>query len=212
MRELAPRIDVLVNNAGVLSHQRRVTVDGFEEGFGVNFLAHFLLTNRLLPSLHAAPAARVLHVTSNTHPLARGFDFSDYNWERRRFVGIPAYAHSKLEILLYHLSLAGRLVVSRVTSNALHPGFIATGMGTDTLGKTVNDLARAFFLTPEEGAMTSIYLATSPSVAASQGAYFADSRLARPSRWAEDDVAAERLFHFAEALLAERGFAERRAA
>jgi NAD(P)-dependent dehydrogenase (short-subunit alcohol dehydrogenase family) len=189
-----------------------VTADGFEEGFGVNFLAHFLLTNRLLPSLHAAPAARILHVTSNTHSLARGFDFTDYNWERRRFVGIPAYAHSKLAILLFNRSLARRLAGTTVTSNALHPGVIATGMGTQTLGKTVNDLAGAFFLTPEEGAMTSIYLATSPSVAASQGAYFADSRLARPSRWARDDVAAERLFHLAEALLAERGFAGRRAA
>ncbi len=208
----APALDVLVNNAGVLNHERRETADGFEESFGVNFLAHFLLTNRLLPALEAAPAGRIVNVSSNTHGIARGFDFADYNWTRRRFLGIPAYAHSKLAILLFNRSLARRLAGTRVTSNAVHPGLVATGMGTDNLGALVNRLVQPVFLTPEEGAMTSIHLAASPAVAGCQGEYFVDSRIARPSRWVRDDVAAERIFRLAEELLAERGFAQRKAA
>src|SRR5262249_21349057 len=131
VRELAPRLDLLVNNAGVLNHDRRLSVDGFEESFAVNFLAHFLLTTRLLPSLQAAPAARVVHVSSNTHMLSRGFDFEDYNWQRRRFFSIRAYAHTKLAILLFNRGLSRRLAGTRITSNALHPGIVGTGMGTD---------------------------------------------------------------------------------
>jgi retinol dehydrogenase-12 len=208
VRELFPRIDCLINNAGVLNHERRVTVDGFEEGFGVNFLAHFLLTGRLLPALKSASSARVVHVSSNSHAIVGKFDFTDYNWERRRFIGIPAYAHSKLAILLYNRALARRLSGTNVLSNAVHPGVIATGMGTDhpRFAKILNPLAERVFLTPEEGALTSIHVATSPRVAGHQGAYFADCRVARPSRSAEDDVAAERLYQLAESLLAARGF------
>ena len=208
----APRIDVLVNNAGVLNAERRTTVDGFEECFGVNFLAHFLLTDRLLPALRAAPAGRIVHVTSNTHAIAGAFDFSDYDWTRRRYGAYPAYAQSKLAILLFNRSLARRLAGTTVTSNALHPGIVGTGLGTDNLGAFVTRVVKPVFLTPEEGAMTTIHLAASPSVARCQGEYFVDSRVARPSRHAQDDVAAERLFHLAEELLAARGFADRRAA
>jgi NAD(P)-dependent dehydrogenase (short-subunit alcohol dehydrogenase family) len=207
--ELFPRIDCLINNAGVLNHERRVTVDGFEEGFGVNFLAHFLLTHRLLPALSRAPAARIVHVSSNSHPIVGRFDFSDYNWERRRFIGIPAYAHSKLAILLANRALARRLSGTNILSNAVHPGVIATGMGTDhpRFAKFLNPLAERVFLTPEEGALGSIYVATSPSVDGHRGEYFSGCRVGRPSRAAQDDVAAERLHHLAESLLAERGFA-----
>ncbi len=209
VHQLAPRLDVLVNNAGVLNHERRVTLDGFEECFGVNFLAHFLLTNRLLPALQAAPSARIVHVSSNTHPIVGRFDFTDANWERRPFLGVPAYAHTKLAILLFNRSLARRLAGTRVRSNSLHPGIVATGMGTShpRFGAIVNPIVQRIFLTPEEGAMTTIHVATSPAVESCQGEYFVNSRIARPGRWARDDVAAERLYGFAESLLAERGFA-----
>jgi NAD(P)-dependent dehydrogenase (short-subunit alcohol dehydrogenase family) len=208
VRELAPRLDVLLNNAGVLNFERRVTADGFEEGFGVNFLAHFLLTSRLLPALEAAPAARVVHVTSNTHPIVGRFDFGDFNWERRRFRGIPAYAHTKLAVLLHNAGLARRLAGTGVCSVAVHPGIIATGMGTHPrLASVIDPLSRRVFLSPEEGSLPLVHAATSPAVGAHPGAYYAGTRLARASRWARDDVAAERLFQLAQALLTERGFA-----
>jgi NAD(P)-dependent dehydrogenase (short-subunit alcohol dehydrogenase family) len=208
VRDLAPQIDVLLNNAGVLNFDRRLTVDGFEEGFGVNFLAHFLLTNRLLPALEAAPSARIVHVTSNSHPLVGRFDFADCNWERRRFRAFAAYAHSKLAVLLHNAGLARRLAGTRVCSVAVHPGIIATGMGTPPLLASVIDpLSRRIYPSPEEGSVPLVVLATSPAVAAHSGAYYSRTRLARPSRGARDDVAAERLFHLAETLLAERGFA-----
>jgi NAD(P)-dependent dehydrogenase (short-subunit alcohol dehydrogenase family) len=205
--ELSPRLDVLVNNAGVLNYERRVTADGFEEGFGVNFLAHFLLTSRLLPALKAAPSARVVHVTSNTHPIVGRFDFTDYNWERRRFFAIPAYAHSKLAVLLHSLGLARRLAGTRVCSVAVHPGVIATGMGTyPRLASVIDPAAKRVFLSPDEGSVPLVSLATSVAVAAHSGAYYSGTRLARAGRWARDDVAAERLLQLAGELLAERGF------
>jgi NAD(P)-dependent dehydrogenase (short-subunit alcohol dehydrogenase family) len=204
-----PQIDLLVNNAAVLNHERRVTVDGFEEGFGVNFLAHYLLTHRLLPSLRRAPSARIVNVSSNSHPIAGRFDPTDHDWSRRRFVSYTAYAHSKLAILLGSRALARRLAGTNVTSNALHPGVIATGMGTDhpRLGKILNPLVKPIFLTPEEGALTTIYAATSPDVAGLQGEYFSDCKRATPGKWAKDDATGERLYALAGALLADRGFA-----
>jgi retinol dehydrogenase-12 len=209
VRELAPRLDVLINNGGVLNHERRLSADGFEEMFGVNLLAHFLLTKELLPSLQAAPAGRIVQVSSNTHTILRGFDHDDYNWERRRFISFRAYAHSKLGILLFNRALARRLADTPVITNALHPGIVSTGMGTDhpALGGLLTPLVRPLFLTPEEGAMTSVFVATSPSVARHRGAYFVDCRPARPSRAVENDAAAERLFQLGERLLAAHGFA-----
>jgi NAD(P)-dependent dehydrogenase (short-subunit alcohol dehydrogenase family) len=209
VRAQAPRLDVLINNAGVLNHERKLTADGYEQAFGVNFLAHYLLTTRLLPSLAAAPAARVVHLASNTHEVIRGFDFDDYNWERRRFISIRAYGHSKLAVLLFNRSLAKQLSATRIVSNALHPGIIATGMGTDLpyIGPALTRLVRPIFLTPEEGARTTLFVAANPSAAAHRGAYFVKCRPVRPSRWAEDDAAAERIYKLGESLLERHGLA-----
>jgi NAD(P)-dependent dehydrogenase (short-subunit alcohol dehydrogenase family)/uncharacterized protein YndB with AHSA1/START domain len=207
VRELAPRLELLINNAGVLNHERRVTQDGFEEGFGVNFLAHVLLTHELLPSLGAAASARIVHLTSNTHAIVPRFDFDDYNWQRRRFSAIPAYAHSKLAVLLFNRSLARRLAGTRITSNAVHPGIIATGMGTNhpRWGKILTPLVRPIFVSPDAGALTTIYVAASAGAAAHNGDYFVSGRAAQPGRAARDDDAAARLQRLAESLLAERG-------
>jgi NAD(P)-dependent dehydrogenase (short-subunit alcohol dehydrogenase family) len=207
--ELAPRVDVLINNAGVVNNRRRETVDGLEEMFAVNYLAHFLLTTRLLPALQGAAPARVVHVGSGAHAMVRGFDFDDYNWQRRRYRTFPAYGHSKLANLLFNRALARRLAGTGVTSNTLHPGAVATGMGSNNgaLGKLAMTLLKPFFLTPEQGARTSVYLATDSAAAAHNGEYFIKCKPVRPRPWAEDDAAAERLWSLSETLLRERQLA-----
>jgi len=207
VRTLAPQLDVLINNAGVFLARRSVTRDGLEQMFAVNHLAHFLLTRRLLASLSAAPAGRIVHVSSGAHAFVRGFDSEDYNWTRRRFRMFPAYGASKLANLLFNLSLAQRLAGTRVTSNALHPGAVATGLGKQdgALANLIPWLMKPFFRTPEQGARTSIYLAANPAAAQSQGQYFVDCEPRQPRPWALDREAAERLWSLSERLLAERG-------
>jgi retinol dehydrogenase 12 len=207
--ELAPQLDLLINNAGVVNSKRQVTVDGLEEMFAVNYLAPFLLTRRLLPALQAAPAARIVHVASDAHNFVRGFDLSDYNWERRPYRTFKAYGHSKLGNILFNRSLARRLQDTPVITNALHPGAVATGMGSNNGGfaSVVMGLLKPFFLSPEQGARTSVYLAADPAAAAHRGEYFIKCKPVRPKPWAEDDVVAEKLWALSEKLLAERGLA-----
>jgi NAD(P)-dependent dehydrogenase (short-subunit alcohol dehydrogenase family) len=207
LRELVPRLDVLINNAGVFLGKRITTPDGLEEMFAVNHLAHFLLTRRLLPALMAAPAARVIHVSSGAHAFGGAFDSDDYNWTRRRFRMFAAYGASKLANLLFNLSLAQRLAGTQVTSNALHPGAVATGLGKrdGAIANLIPLLLKPFFLTPEQGARTSIFLATDPGVARSQGQYFVKCAPRQPHPWAQDSSSAARLWTLSERLLAERG-------
>ena len=205
--ELAPRLDVLINNAGVVDTSRRETKDGFEEMFGVNHLAHFLLTMRLLPNLKAAPAARIVHVSSMAHKFIGGFDFDDYNWTKRKFRSFPAYGQSKLANLLFNRKLARELAGTCVTTNALHPGAVATSLGTQNGGlisKLVPMLLKPFFLTPEGGARTSIYLACDTAAAGYNGEYFDKCKAIQPKANALDDGAAERLWTLSEQLIAQK--------
>lgn len=209
VRTLAPRLDRLINNAGVVNSARRESVDGLEEMFAVNHLAHFLLTLRLLPALESAENARIVHVASGAHAFVRGFDFDDYNWRSRRYRTFAAYGHSKLANILFNRALAHRLADTPVVTNALHPGAVATGMGSNngTFGRIAMQLLRPFLLSPEQGARTSVYLATALEAAAHRGDYFIKCKPAQPKPWARDDVAAERLWQLSEQLLAERGLA-----
>jgi len=193
------RIDVLVNNAGLMAGRRRVTADGFEEVFAVNHLAPFLLTNLLTSKLTAA-AARVITVTSDAHAAAR-LDLDDpqlaRGWESWR-----AYANSKLANILFTRELARRLEGTGVTANCAHPGMVRTRFGREArlplrAGVT---LARPFMLSPRRGADTIVYLATSPEVAAATGGYYAKRQRREPSAAARDDAAAKRLWQLSEEL------------
>ena len=193
------RIDVLVNNAGLMAGRRRVTADGFEEVFAVNHLAPFLLTNLLLGKLTAAPA-RVITVTSDAHTAAR-FDLDDPQLERG-WESWRAYANSKLANILFTRELARRLEGTRVTANCAHPGMVRTRFGREArlpvrAGVT---LARPFMLSPRRGADTIVYLATSPEVAAATGGYYAKRQRREPSAAARDDAAAKRLWQLSEEL------------
>jgi NAD(P)-dependent dehydrogenase (short-subunit alcohol dehydrogenase family) len=194
------RIDVLVNNAGLMAGRRRVTADGFDEVFAVNHLAPFLLTNLLLGKLAAAGPARVITVTSDAHTAAR-LDLDDlqleHGWESWR-----AYANSKLANILFTRELARRLEGSAVTANCAHPGLVRTRFGREAgpamrVGVT---LARPFMLSPQRGARTTIYLATSPEVAGASGGYYVKSQLREPSPAARDGATSRRLWQLSEEL------------
>ena len=208
LQGLAPRLDVLLNNAGLINNQRRETGDGLEEMFAVNHLAHFLLTLRLMPQLSAAPAARIVHTASGAHAMIPRFDFDDYNWTTRGYRMFPGYAASKLANVLFNQALAERLRGGPVTSNAFHPGWVGSQIGANNgaLGRIGVRLLRPFARTLERGAETGIYLAVEPAVAGRTGEYFKDCRPVPIARSAAEPGAAERLWTLSERLLRERGF------
>ena len=194
------RIDVLVNNAGLMAGQRRVTADGFEEVFAVNHLAPFLLTNLLLGKLAAAGPARVITVTSDAHTAAR-LDLDDLQLEHG-WQSWHAYANSKLANILFTRELARRLGGSAVTANCAHPGLVRTRFGREAglPMRVAVTLARPFMLSPQRGARTTIYLATSAQVAGASGGYYVKCQLREPSPAARDEAAARRLWQLSEEL------------
>ena len=186
------RLDVLLHNAGVYHQRRVVTDDGFEATLAVNHLAPFLLTAELAPLLEASAPARVVVVASMTHRGAT-LDLRDLQMARR-YDAYEAYARSKLANVLFARALARRLDPARVTANALHPGVIGT------------KLLRAGFggggRTREEGARTSVYVATEPALAGVTGRYFDDEREASVGPSARDDALGEALWDASAALVA----------
>jgi retinol dehydrogenase-12 len=196
------RIDVLVNNAGLVAGQRRVTADGYEEVFAVNHLAPFLLTTLLLPKLTASAPARVITVTSDAHTSAH-LDLDNPQpvdgWESWR-----AYSNSKLANILFTRELARRLEGTGVTANCAHPGVVRTRFGREARFPVQIGLmiARPFLLSPQRGAATIVYLATSPDVAGKTGGYYVKSQLREPSAAARDDETARRLWQVSEELTA----------
>ncbi len=195
-------LHVLVNNAGTMNTSRKLTIDGFEEMFAVNHLAHFLLTRLLLPRLHACAPSRIVHVASNVHSFCKEIRWHDLSHERE-FSAFPAYGHSKLANILFSNELARRLRGTGVTSNALHPGAVATGIGSNNgiAGRVVPLLLKPFFRSPAKGAETAVYLASAAEVDGVTGKYFLDSKPVDPKPWALDTNAAGRLWVTSEKLL-----------
>ncbi|HEX3914041.1 MAG TPA: SDR family NAD(P)-dependent oxidoreductase [Steroidobacteraceae bacterium] len=189
-----PRIDVLINNAGALFGSRRVTSDDLEETFATNHMAYFVLTLGLRASLSAAGRARVVSTASDAH---KGYtlDFDDLQ-STKGYSAIRAYGRSKLCNILFTRELARRWAGTDVTANCLHPGFVATrfGDGSGGLISSVVRIAKTFAITPEKGAQTIVYLASSPDVAAISGEYFYKCRPATPTAGGRDDAAARRLW------------------
>lgn len=197
-------LHVLINNAGVVNTARRLTVDGHEEMFAVNFLAHFLLTRLLLDRLRENAPSRVVHVASHAHAFCRGIRFDDLD-HARRFSTFPAYGHSKLANILFSNELARRLRGSGISSNALHPGAVSTGLGTDDgglAGRLLPALLRPFMKRPDEGAATVVHVAGAPGLDGVTGRYFQDSREVAPRPWARDREAEGRLWGVSEKLVA----------
>jgi len=195
------RLDVLINNAGIVTRKREETVDGHERQLAVNHLAPFVLTHALLHKLRSTPGARIVNVASNAHRRA-AFDLGDLNWEQRRYSGVGAYGATKLANILFTRHLAGRLDGTGVTANCLHPGVVATNIftGLGLFGKFFGILTKPLLLSSERGAQTSIFLAASDEAAGFNGKFFDRKQPVSPAPAALDDVAAERLWHLSEEL------------
>ncbi len=189
-----PRIDVLVNNAGLVVGDRTITADGIEHTFAVNHLAPFLLTNLLIARLAASPEGRVVTVSSTAHRTAR-LDL-DQVAQPRRYRPMVAYADSKLANVLFTAELARRLSGTSVTANCLHPGTVRTSFGqTGRPWLRVGLLIVAPFIrSPESGAATLIHLASSPEVTGQTGGYYVNGKPRAPSAAARDESLARRLW------------------
>ena len=171
-----PRLDVLINNAGILAGERQLTEDGFEATLQVNYLSAFYLTQLMLDALKRAGQGRIINLSSSVHAVGK-FDSAHLERERR-FPAFSAYANSKLLMLLFSIELADRLKGTPVTANAVHPGIVKTPMMLNAHGLflVAAYIALPFAISPQQGAATSVYLATSPDVAAVSGKYFTRSR------------------------------------
>jgi retinol dehydrogenase-14 len=194
-------IDVLVNNAGLVTSGRELTEDGYEKTFAVNHLAPFLLTNLLLERLRASAPARVITTSSGAHGGGR-LDFDDLQGERSWSM-MRAYGTSKLANILFTRGLAMRVDAAEVTANCLHPGVINTklGGGAGRLAGLMWTLGRPFFGSPRRGASTIVYLATSEEGGEVTGGYYESSRPVGTSAAATDIDLAERLWHESERLV-----------
>jgi len=194
------RLDVLLNNAGGIFLRRSTTIDGLEQTFAVNYLAPFLLTNLLLDTLKASAPARIVTVASGAHQGAT-INFNDLQ-AKKRYSAMGAYGQSKLATILFTHELAKRLQGTNVTANCLHPGTVATNFGNGN-GPVLSFLVKLVMRTgisPEKGAETSIYLASSPEVEGVTGKYFSNCKEVHSSKESYDDAAAQQLWEISVEL------------
>ena len=195
-----PEIDVLINNAGAMFNSRIVTEDGLERTFALNHMAYFVMTNILLERLKTTPGARIVSTASDAHRGNR-LDFNNLQGERG-FSGYAVYGRSKLMNILFTRELSRHLAGTGVTANCLHPGFVATRFGDESGGafSFAIKAAKNFALTPEQGAETIIYLASSDDVANVTGGYFAKCKASTPSSEARNDDDARKLWDISAKL------------
>ena len=188
-------LHVLLNNAGGTFTTRQLSVDGIEMTFALNHLAYFLLTNLLLDTIKASAPARIINVSSNAHSGGK-IDFDNLEGERS-YSSFGPYGNSKLANILFTTELARRLEGTGVTVNALHPGLTSTGFGKNNPGflmKIMGAVVPLIARSPEKGAETSIYLASSPEVQSITGKYFVDCKVTQPAPQATDSAVANKLW------------------
>ena len=194
------RLDVLVNNAGVMVSKREFTPDKIVTTFAVNYLSHFLLTNLLLGKLKSSAPSRIINVTSAVHREAH-INFGNLQ-EKKGYKQFKSYAQSKLATVLFTYELAKRLRGTGVTANCVHPGTVATNLGRQDPGflGAFMKLTTAFLATPEEGAKTPVYLASAPALVQVTGKYFVNMSEQASSPESYDEAEARRLWKESEKL------------
>jgi NAD(P)-dependent dehydrogenase (short-subunit alcohol dehydrogenase family) len=203
-REVAaavPVIDVLINNAGAIFPQRRVTSDGLERTFALNHMAVFIMTNALLDNLQRAPSARIVTTSSDAHRTGK-LDFDDLQTSKRAYTIFRAYSASKLCNVLFTRELARRLKGTKVTANAVHPGFVKSRFYEVGFGafEVLRPLVNLFAISPQKGAETLVHVAVSRDLENVSGEYFVKCRSVRPSKAAEDSSVAARLWEVSEQI------------
>lgn len=199
------RIDVLLNNAGLIGNDREVTAEGLERTFAVNHLGYFMLTNLLKEPLLKSPEGRIINVSSEMHRLSK-LNLADLQLEKG-YTSIKAYALSKLCNILFTRELAKRLKGTDLVTNCLHPGAVATNFANSANGflKFLFKFSKPMFLSPEQGARTMLYLATEDEAAQYNGAYFDKQKVKNPSLDAQDDTKATALWEASTALACLQG-------
>ena len=205
IKEKYEAIDVLINNAGVILTKRQETKEGFEMQIGVNHFGHVLLTRELLPLLKKADSGRIVVVSSGAHKGGKIY-FHDLQL-KKNYSTFRAYAQSKLANVLYVKSMAKKLRQTNVTINAVHPGAVGTNFGVDRdtgFGKTLLKVLGIFFLTPEEGARTIIYLADSKEVEGKSGGYYYKQKPSEISKYAKQRSITHRFYKLTNALIDEK--------
>jgi len=199
-----PKLDVLINNAGSFTEKRQYTNDGIEMQFGVNHIAHFLLTHLLMPALKKSDAARIINVSSNAH-YRGNINFEDLYGEQK-YVPFKIYAQSKLANVLFTYELARRLSednLNHITANALHPGEVKTQFvekNGNTLYKVGWKMAKPFMQSIEQGAATTVYLATAKQMEGKTAEYWSKMKKTKSSKISYDEQVADRLWNVSRAL------------
>jgi NAD(P)-dependent dehydrogenase (short-subunit alcohol dehydrogenase family) len=198
------RCDILVNNAGLIQRKRSTTEDGHEMTFGVNHLGHFLLTNLLHDTMMRSAPARVVNVASEAHKMTNRIDLDDLDCEHHMYRFFRAYARSKLANILFTRELAVRWADIAVTANAVHPGFVGSQFAKEgdmgKLGDLVMPISRPFSISVEEGAQTSVFLASSEKCENLTGEYWAKCLIAKSSKASQDMRTAAHLWEISAAM------------
>lgn len=205
LKEKYERIDVLVNNAGLIGNNRETTIDGLERTFAVNHLGYFMLTNLLKEPLLASQEGRIINVSSELHRFAK-LNFNNLQLENG-YSSIKAYALSKLCNILFTRELAKRLKGTNLVTNCLHPGAVATNFANNANGflKFLFKFSKPIFLSPEQGARTPIYLATADEAAQYNGEYFEKEKVRKPSIEAQNAETALELWEASTELVGLQG-------
>ena len=199
-QERHDRIDVLVNNAGLVQSKRTETPDGIETTLAINHLAPFLLTNLLLERLEKSAPSRVITVSSEAQRWGT-MDFEDLQ-SRRKYRGFPVYGMTKLANIMFTYELAERLNGTGVTATCLHPGSVGTNFGQNNKGPMALFFRtfKPFMRSSEKGADTLVWLASSPEVEGISGKYFFDRKEIEARKVAYDPTARRRLWEISEEL------------
>ena len=194
-------LHVLLNNAGLINNNRKETVDGFEEVFSINHLAYFYLTHLLLDKLKEGTPSRIINVSSGAHAFVKGFNFDDVN-SLKEYKPFKVYGYSKLANILFTKKLSQVLENENIIVNCLHPGVVGTGFGQNNgiFSKILFNLSKPFMRSSEKGAETSIYLCSSPDVSDVSGQYFYNCKIAKTTKWANNQEDADRLWNLSKEL------------
>ena len=198
-------IDVLINNAGNFYLNKQFNEDGIEMTFMVNYLAPFYLTNLLLDKLKSAPQARILIVSSRNQLMGK-IDLEHYDFRNKIYNGLQAYSNAKLMTVIFTKELAKRLRETNITINAVHPGNVKTNIGmndNNLLFKLIWRTRSVFNISVEEGAETTVFLATAPEGQSHSGQYFANKKIARVNPKANQLGVGEKLWDFSEKIIKE---------